>query len=65
MKEVLDFAKGKMPYEKFVEVLEEKPEVWAFLQGLVPRKYPHWVQEPEWPCTYTKGIVYAENRRLG
>ena len=36
MKEVLDFAKGKMTYEKFVEVLEEKPEAWAFLQGLVP-----------------------------
>ena len=36
MKEVLDFAKGKMPYEKFVEVLEAKPEVWVFLQGLVP-----------------------------
>ena len=35
MKEVFDFAKGKMTYEKFVEVLEEKPEVWAFLQGLV------------------------------
>ena len=36
MKEVLDFAKGKIPYEKFVEVLEAKPEIWAFLQGLVP-----------------------------
>ena len=36
MKEVFDFAKGKMTYEKFVEVVEEKPEVWAFLQGLVP-----------------------------
>ncbi len=36
MKEVFDFAKGKMPYEKFVEALEAKPEIWAFLQGLVP-----------------------------
>lgn len=36
MKEVLDFAKGKIPYEKFVEVLETKPDAWAFLQGLVP-----------------------------
>ena len=36
MKEVLDFAKGKMTYEKFVEVLETKPEAWDFLQGLVP-----------------------------
>lgn len=37
MKEVLDFAKGKIPYEKFVEVLEAKPEIWTFLQGLVPK----------------------------
>ena len=37
MKEVFDFAKGKIPYEKFVEVLEAKPEIWTFLQGLVPK----------------------------
>ena len=37
MKEVFDFAKGKLSYENFAAAVDAKPERWAFLQGLVPK----------------------------
>ena len=36
MKEVFDFAQGKMRFKEFERCFHDKPEVWSFLQNLVP-----------------------------
>ncbi len=37
MKEVFDFAEGKMNFKEFEECYQDNPEVWSFLQRIVPK----------------------------
>lgn len=55
MKEVFDFAKGKLSYENFAAAVDAKPEIWAFLQELVPKDIA------DENCDYRKKYGVSQN----
>ena len=48
MKEVFDFVEGKMSFDEFEAELYLKPEIWKWLQALVPSD----IENPE--CRFRK-----------
>lgn len=51
-----------MPVTKFINTAKQELRT---LFHLVPRKYPRWVQEPEWPLGQKSPMLYVEQRRSG
>ena len=60
--EVLSRKQEDISAAKFINAAKQELRA-AF--HLVPRKYPRWIQEPEWPMGINSPMMYIEQRRCG
>ncbi len=60
--EVLSKKNDSISTSKFVNMAKQELRT---LFHLVPRKYPHWIQEPEWPMGEKSPMEFCSQKREG
>lgn len=60
--EILNGKDGNTTVTKFINTAKQKLRI---LFHLIPRKYPRWIQEPEWPMGEKSPMEYIAQQRCG